>query len=87
MAIIEAGRSLEDCEEEVLGLKRKMESLPVIEQAKGILIGAEGCTPDEAFDILRRASQRENVKLRQVAARIVEGAVTGRRGFGSDGSG
>jgi AmiR/NasT family two-component response regulator len=37
-------------------------------------MGAQGCTPDEAFDLLRRASQRENVKLRDIAARIVERA-------------
>jgi AmiR/NasT family two-component response regulator len=29
-------------------------------------------TADEAFDLLRRASQRENVKLREIARRIVE---------------
>jgi AmiR/NasT family two-component response regulator len=27
---------------------------------------------DEAFDLLRKASQRENVKLREIAQRIVE---------------
>jgi AmiR/NasT family two-component response regulator len=35
--------------------------MPVIEQAKGILIAQTGCTPEEAFDMLRRASQRSNV--------------------------
>jgi AmiR/NasT family two-component response regulator len=28
-------------------------------------------TADDAFDVLRKASQRENVKLREIAARIV----------------
>jgi AmiR/NasT family two-component response regulator len=28
--------------------------------------------PDAAFDLLRRASQRENVKLREIAQRIVD---------------
>ena len=33
-----------------------------------------GLTPDAAFAMLRGVSQRENVKLRDVARRIVDGA-------------
>jgi AmiR/NasT family two-component response regulator len=29
-------------------------------------------TPEEAFDVLRRSSQRLNVKLREIAARLAE---------------
>jgi AmiR/NasT family two-component response regulator len=43
----------------------------VIEQAKGVLMAREGCSPDVAFDILRRASQRENRKVAVIAAEIV----------------
>ena len=46
----------------------------VIEQAKGILMGAQRCTPDQAFAMLRDASQRENVKLRDIARRLVDNA-------------
>lgn len=49
-----------------------MASRATIEQAKGILIGATGCTPDDAFDLLRQQSQAENRKLRDVAQEIVE---------------
>lgn len=42
----------------------------VIGQAKGILMARQGITEDEAFDTLRRASQRMNIKLRDVAAQI-----------------
>jgi GAF domain-containing protein len=45
--------------------------MPVIEQAKGILMAQHGCGPDEAFDLLRRASQRFNVPVRVLAARLV----------------
>ena len=45
----------------------------VIEQAKGILMAAQHCDADEAFDLLVRASQRENVKVRDLAVRIVAG--------------
>lgn len=53
-------------------LQEAMESRAVIEQAKGILIAAQRCPPEDAFDILRRASQNQNRKLRAVAADIVE---------------
>ena len=76
MAIVE-DRSLVDCEEELTGLKRKLESLPVIEQAKGMLMAREGCDPDGAFEMLRHASQRENVKVRDIAARIVANSMRG----------
>ncbi len=46
--------------------------MPVIEQAKGVLMAQQRCGPDEAFDLLRRASQRANVKVRFLAALIVE---------------
>ena len=53
--------------------------MPVIEQAKGILIAQMGCTPGEAFDMLRRASQRSKVRVAELAATIVDRAVTRRR--------
>ena len=57
------------------GLRQAMDSRAVIEQAKGKIMGANGCSPDEAFDLLVRASQRQNTKLRDVARRVVEGDV------------
>jgi GAF domain-containing protein len=52
-------------------LQSALESRAVIEQAKGILMGREGITADQAFEVLVRASQRENRKLRELAADIV----------------
>ena len=46
-------------------LHAQLASMPVIEQAKGILICQQGCTPDEAFDLLRRESQRSNVPVQR----------------------
>jgi GAF domain-containing protein len=55
------------------GLSQAMHSRAVIEQAKGILMGR---TPtldaDAAFAVLRQMSQDENVKLRDIAQRIVD---------------
>jgi transcriptional regulator with GAF, ATPase, and Fis domain len=54
-------------------LEEAMASRAVIEQAKGVLMARERCNPDEAFDMLRRASQRSNTKLRDIAQQIVDG--------------
>lgn len=43
----------------------------VIGQAKGIIMVRQRCSPDEAFEVLRRASQRLNRKLRDVAEQFV----------------
>ena len=51
----------------------------VIEQAKGMLMAAQRCDEDAAFGLLVRASQRENVKVRDIAQRIVAGATQGPR--------
>jgi GAF domain-containing protein len=51
----------------------------VIEQAKGILMGAQRFGPDEAFALMVKASQRENVKLREIAQRIVDTATSPSR--------
>jgi len=48
----------------------------LIGQAQGILIERERITADQAFEILRRASQHLNRKLREVAQDLVE---TGER--------
>jgi GAF domain-containing protein len=55
-------------------LSTAMQSRAVIEQAKGILMGAQGCSADEAFQILVRVSQRENRKLREIAEELVSRA-------------
>jgi two-component system, response regulator / RNA-binding antiterminator len=49
-------------------------------QAKGIIMDRQRCGPEEAFDLLRWASQRTNVKLHVLAARIVERAVSSDNG-------
>ncbi len=53
-------------------LQKAVETRDVIGQAKGILMARSHLSDDEAFDVLRRASQRLNVKLREVAQRVLE---------------
>jgi len=52
-------------------LEARLETMPVIEQAKGILMAQTGCAAEQAFDMIRRASQRSNVKVRDLASEIV----------------
>jgi hypothetical protein len=52
----------------------KLQSLPVIEQAKGVIMARNGLTADQAFDWLCRASKQENIKVRELAARITASA-------------
>lgn len=51
-------------------LENALKSRDVIGQAKGIIMGRDGVTDDEAFDRLKRASQRVNLKLTEVADRV-----------------
>jgi hypothetical protein len=53
-------------------LQQALLSRDVIGQAKGILMERLKCTPEDAFDLLRRSSQRLNVKLRDVARGLAE---------------
>ncbi|HEX2046657.1 MAG TPA: GAF and ANTAR domain-containing protein [Acidimicrobiales bacterium] len=55
-------------------MEEALQSRDVIGQAKGIIMAREGVDADEAFDMLRRASQRVNVKLRDIARQIAESA-------------
>jgi ANTAR domain-containing protein len=52
-------------------LQARLETMPVIEQAKGVIMHQNRCTEEQAFDLLRKASQRSNVPVRELAARIV----------------
>ncbi|CAN5278075.1 GAF and ANTAR domain-containing protein [soil metagenome] len=52
-------------------LEVKADSRDVIGMAKGMIIARQNVSEEEAFDILRRASQRTNVKLRELAERLV----------------
>jgi two-component system, response regulator PdtaR len=59
-------------EAEVSKAQQALEDRKLIEQAKGILISATGITEPEAFHRIQRAARDRNVKLVEVARRIVE---------------
>lgn len=57
---------------ERIQFQEALASRDVIGQAKGILMTQSHITADEAFDMLRRASQRLNRKLVSIAQDIVD---------------
>lgn len=68
-------------------LGEAMRGRAVIEQAKGVLLSRTG-DADEAFAELRRRSQAENVRLGEIAARVVAeaAAAAGRTARGGNGA-
>jgi predicted butyrate kinase (DUF1464 family) len=56
-------------------LRAITERRAVIEQAKGMLMLVYGVDADEAFDVLRKQSQDNNVKLNLVAEQVMKDLV------------
>lgn len=56
----------------VQNLRGALASREVIGQAEGILIERERISAEEAFGVLRQASQHLNVKLREIAQYLVD---------------
>jgi hypothetical protein len=59
---------------DLANLERWLESLPVIEQAKGILMAHYGIDAGTAFNVLRRWSSHHNVKIRTISQRLAAAA-------------
>ena len=55
-----------------LNLEQAVDSQRLVGQAIGILIERHRVTPSAAFTMLRSASQNRNVKLRELARRVIE---------------
>jgi ANTAR domain/GAF domain len=73
-----AGLALDSAEERAFELERAvnlaeaLRTRELIGQAQGILMERERITGEQAFDVLRRASQHMNIKLREVAQTLIE---------------
>ena len=73
--------SLEDVQDQVRHLLVALEHRTVTGQATGIVMERFGLTAQEAFAVLARLSQDQNVKLYEVAQRLAEtGDATGVEG-------
>jgi GAF domain-containing protein len=58
-------------------LAAAMESRAVIDMAVGVVMAQNRCAPEEAFALLRSASNSRNTKLREVAGSVVA-SISGR---------
>jgi GAF domain-containing protein len=72
--VLANAKSFEVSARKVEQLAQALESRGVIERAKGILMEREKCSAEEAFQMLVRASQTLNRKLRTVAEDVVDDA-------------
>jgi transcriptional regulator with GAF, ATPase, and Fis domain len=68
-------RILAQAQRKVSQLQTALTSRATIDQAIGIVRSRSGATAEQAFDRLRQISQRDNVKLNQVAQQVVNDAV------------
>jgi ANTAR domain/GAF domain len=59
-------------DEKATNLLEALRTREIIGQAQGILMERERLTSEQAFDLLRRASQHMNIKLREIAQMLVE---------------
>ncbi|SFR04249.1 GAF domain-containing protein [Lentzea waywayandensis] len=71
-ATITSAQRWQHSQGQVQQLERALGSRAVIDQAKGVLMAVHTCSADDAFALLVAESQRLNVKLRDVAAKLLE---------------
>lgn len=62
-------------------LRDGAESRAVVDQAKGVLMHALGCSADEALQRMRQISQARNMKVTELATRILESRDLGSLGL------
>ncbi|MET9799626.1 GAF and ANTAR domain-containing protein [Streptomyces sp. NPDC006368] len=62
-----------DAQEFADDLHTALTSRTVIDQAIGVIMGQQRCTAEQAFAILRGASQHRNIKLRDLCAELLAG--------------
>jgi hypothetical protein len=62
-------------------LRDAAESRAVVDQAKGVLMHALGCSAEEALQRMRQISQARNMKVTEVATRIIDSRGPGELGM------
>ncbi|MFH8498941.1 GAF and ANTAR domain-containing protein [Streptomyces coeruleorubidus] len=68
---IALAQRIADAQEFAEQMQAAMQSRGVIDQALGVVMGQRRCTADEAFGILRSASQHRNIKLRDLCTELI----------------
>ncbi len=78
-AALAAVSDYDEAQRTAVQLRDAADSRSLVDQAKGILMHALGCSADEALDRMRQVSQRNNMRTTEVATTII-GARGGRPG-------
>lgn len=68
---IALAQRIADKDEFAADLEAALRSRTVIDQAIGVVVGQQRCSPDKAFEVLRTASQHRNIKLRELCAELI----------------
>jgi GAF domain-containing protein len=68
---IALAQRIADAREFAADLQTALQSRTVIDQAMGIIMSQQRCTPEQAFHLLRTASQHRNIKLRDLCAQLI----------------
>jgi ANTAR domain-containing protein len=76
-ALVDNVSQYDDARRTALQLRDAAQSRALVDQAKGILMNALGCSADEALRRMREISQRGNMKVTEVARKIIESGQPG----------
>jgi hypothetical protein len=71
-ALVGAVSDYDESQRVAAQLRDAADARAVVDQAKGILMHALGCTADEALGRMREVSQRSNLRATEVATRIID---------------
>jgi hypothetical protein len=71
-ALVGAVSDYDDSRRVALQLRDAAETRAIVDQAKGILMHALGCTADQALERMREVSQRSNLRATEVARRVID---------------
>ena len=80
-AALAAVSDYDEAQRTAVQLRDAADARSLVDQAKGILMHALGCSAEEALDRMRQVSQRNNMRTTEVAATIIEPGRSGRRGL------
>jgi hypothetical protein len=71
-AMVGAVSDYRDSQRTTAQLRDAAEGRALVDQAKGILMHALGCSAEEALERIRDVSQRSNIKATEVASRVID---------------
>jgi hypothetical protein len=71
-ALVDIASDYGEARREQLQLRDAAQSRAQVDQAKGVLMHALRCTADEALEQMRQISQARNMRVAEVAARIID---------------